>query len=504
MNKQKQKLVAQAKVVFIGLGILVAVSVVSGFRQGDLSFAAVISLLSSPVDRNDLNLGAIKVRAIVANHDDVSTLYGSDGAKFTAAKINEVNAALTELNKRVKESSYGKARLEWKTSGVHEVGSGICDHPTYGEKLNDLILRALEKEDKITPLEDYTYFLIVHPMPDCGDGEIWSQSGRGNFIPYIINGRTVHLRGMQVTTLSQYILFHELGHSLAYKPGTGISHPDYLNCPITTSGKVVEISITSNCVRLYEWYNDKIVPIYTIMSDKGGYNSDYNAIEKELIGWLSKYKIVTSTNGTYKLIPLEKTGLGKQAIKIPIRDTEYTAYVSFRQPNGYTYPNTIPEKPNGVIIEIVSSRGESFLVTDSTNRDAALVVGKSYRLGATGPYVRVDGILNNKATITISPKVSDQIIPPSSTVPTCSISSDKSSYVVGESIKLTWTSSGARDLRWRQDFSGIESLILSENDLGTSGTEIISASVIGNPVVTLDIDGVGGEGTCSKTINVTN
>src|SRR6185436_19280060 len=128
--------------------------------------------------------------------------------------------------------------------------------------------------------------------------------GRGQFAAYTVNGRTVHLRGIHISDLSDQYLFHEFGHSLAYQPGTGIGHPDYLNCPVTTSNGETKIALSSTCPHIFD-FNSGNTPIFTIMSTPN-ILSDYSSIEKEIAGWLTSPNIVTTTSGIYSLSSLEQ------------------------------------------------------------------------------------------------------------------------------------------------------------------------------------------------------
>lgn len=476
-------------------------------------------------DRN-LNLGVISVRAIVVNVDEVGDSYGSYGMKFSQSKLNDVEQALQKLNTFVKKSSYGQTKLQWTTSGVYELGKGVCDNPSYGEKVNDLIQRALVASDSQSQLTDYSYYLIVHPMPDCQDGESWSYEGAGQFKAYSLNGRTVHLRGIHISDLSEQYLFHEFGHTLAYKENTGIGHPDYLNCPVTTKNGETKISLTSTCPRIYN-YSTNELPVFSMMSSPSTL-ADFSSIEKEIIGWLSGSDIITTTSGTYTLSPLELNGSGPKALKVPIAGTNYIVYVSFRQPDVLAYPNYSNKKPKGVILDISNGSVGSFLVTNNSNKNSSLEVGVPYRIG-NGPVIKVNSISNNSASITVSTKATpsvntaiivepisqpssemqntnDDILPNTPVVvapiPTCSIKSNKSVYKFGDTITYSWTSQNATYASWYQDTSGKDHLWLPGDKLLTSGSQNVTANVVGNPSVTLLINNKNGSSSCSKTVSV--
>ena len=449
------------------------------------------------------NIGTITIRAIVANIDEVGNKYGSMGEKFTQSKLTETDSALQRLNTFVKQSAYGKAQLQWTTSGVYELGSGVCSHVAWSDKTDDLIQRALQAADSQTPLIDYSYYLIVHPMPDCQDGTSWSFEGRGNFKAYTINGRIVNLRGVRISDLSDEYLFHEFGHSLGYKPNSGIGHPDYLNCPVVTSNGETKISLSNNCPRVYDW-NNGVVPVYTMMSAKRGILSDYNAPEKETIGWLTGSNIVTTTAGKYTLSPIEQTGSSPKALRIPIAGitgsggTDYVVYVSFRQPVGYTYPSAPANKPNGVILDIAENNNISlnhFLTTNSTNMDAPLQIGVPYRIGTNGPVITLTGISNNLASITVS---SGTIVPPDPTLtPVISFSSSPTSVSSGQSSALSWKVTNANRCVL---FSGIT----QESVLVNGSKTVYPTQTTSYRLWCVNDPGTGKDGpSAEKTISVT-
>lgn len=352
------------------------------------------------IEDNNLNVGTLTIRAVVANIDETGNKYGSYGMKFTQTKLTEVDQALKKLKAFVDRSSYGKTNLQWTTSGIYELGSGVCNHALYGDKVNDLIQRALEKADAETPLQDYSYYIVVHPRPNCPDEVVWSFEGRGQFKAYTLNGRTLHLRGMHISDLSDQYLFHEFGHSLAYKENTGIGHPDYMNCPVITENGETKIAISNTCQHIYD-FNKNMTPIFSIMGTPSAL-SDYSAVEKEIAGWLTSSDIVTAKKGNYTLSPVEQSGPGPKALKIPIPGSDYIVYVSFREPNGYTYPATERSKPNGVIFDITNGSGISFLVTNNIEKDSPLQIGTPYRLGVNGPVVKVNEISENTASISVT------------------------------------------------------------------------------------------------------
>lgn len=447
---------------------------------------------------SNYNLGTMAARVIVANISETGNTYGSIGIPFTQSKLAEADQAMQRLNTFVQASSYGKAQLQWKTSGVYDLGSGVCNHSTYGEKVDDLRQRALAAADKENPLSDYSFYVIVHPTPDCSDGVQWSFEGKGTFTAYTLNGRVVHLRGIHISDLSDLYFFHEFGHMLGYQDGGGIGHPDYMNCPLNAgiNGDII-IPVASSCSHIFDFYSGK-TPVFDIMSTNSGILSDYSAPDKEIVGWLSGRDFQTATSGQYILTPLEQTGGQPKALKISVPGTTYTAYLSFRQPNGYTYPDAPANKPNGVILDVTNGSGsQSFLITNATNNNAPLVIGKTYRIGTNGPFVTVTGISNNRASITLSSNATISPIPPTLAIPTLTFNVTPSLISTGQSSTLSWSTTNTNRcvLQYGQN----------DENVAVSGSKVVSPSqTTPYRLICTNDSGTGKDGpSAEKTVTVT-
>jgi hypothetical protein len=84
----------------------------------------------------------------------------------------------------------------------------------------------------------------------------------------------------------------------------------------------------------------------------------------------------------------------------------------------------------------------------------------------------------------------------------CSITTDKTSYLLGETIKISWTSSNAKEVRFvpepEKDY-----LDITNRTRNSSGSMKVDASVIGNPVIVLRAtDAEGRSVDCSRTVNI--
>lgn len=84
--------------------------------------------------------------------------------------------------------------------------------------------------------------------------------------------------------------------------------------------------------------------------------------------------------------------------------------------------------------------------------------------------------------------------------PTCTLTTDKNSYVFGETVRLSWKSAGASYAAFQEDTSGKDYIKLPGDKLDTSGTHSLKANLKGNAPVTLKVYGAYGTGTCSVVI----
>lgn len=90
----------------------------------------------------------------------------------------------------------------------------------------------------------------------------------------------------------------------------------------------------------------------------------------------------------------------------------------------------------------------------------------------------------------------------SSHAPTCKLTSNKTTYKLGEIIEYYWTSQNANYAYWEQDTSGKDSLKLPGDKLFANGAQHVTANVVGNPRATLMVRGDNGTGSCVVVVNV--
>lgn len=90
----------------------------------------------------------------------------------------------------------------------------------------------------------------------------------------------------------------------------------------------------------------------------------------------------------------------------------------------------------------------------------------------------------------------------SSLDPSCTLTTNKSSYQYGEPIVFSWTSQNATYAAFQQDTFGRDNIWLPGDKLNASGSYSATASVIGNHTVTLLIYNYYSNNSCSVTIPV--
>ncbi|MDO8481941.1 MAG: peptidoglycan-binding domain-containing protein [bacterium] len=91
------------------------------------------------------------------------------------------------------------------------------------------------------------------------------------------------------------------------------------------------------------------------------------------------------------------------------------------------------------------------------------------------------------------------------TFPSCTITTDKSSYVLAEPIRVSWTSTNTAYISWLPDTSGKDNLQPGElsGKQPANGSFTIYANVYGNPFITFGAYGDNGQvATCRKIIPV--
>lgn len=182
-------------------------------------------------------------------------------------------------------------------------------------------------------------------------------------------------------------------------------------------------------------------------------------------------------------LDVDPTGYFGRATKKAVQD--------FQSANGITSLGNVGPYTRTKIKEISC--------TDSNTNTSANTPITSTQAVVTAPSATVNNTTTNYNTYT-APAVTQQY----TKMPSCTISTDKYSYNVGDKITFSYSSEGATYATWIKDASGKDNLYVPGDKLATSGIYTTTATVSGNPSVTLGVYGIGGYGTCSKVVPVSS
>src|SRR5205823_3821194 len=224
-------------------------------------------------------------------------------------------------------------------------------------------------------LSNYTRYVYLFPL-DNACGFAGASTVGGNPSQSWLNG-----------TLDPHVVDHEFGHSL------GLWHSHLLDCGtsaiICSNGTSVE-------------YGDQM----DVMGNVQTAYPDYNAFQKERLGWLNygaspSIQTVTSS-GTYTINPYEVGGSGPSALKI-LKSTDSTTgaktwyYLESRQAIGFdafltTWPYSSTENTTtGVLFHLgTDGDGNSSLLLNMTpaiptyNFEMSLPMGQSFADATAG------------------------------------------------------------------------------------------------------------------------
>ncbi len=242
-------------------------------------------------------------------------------------------------------------------------------------------------------------------------------------------------------TLDMHVVNHELGHAF------GLWHSHSLDCGTTaticSSGTVVD-------------YGDQLDTMGTPQTA----SPDYNAFQKERLGWLNyaaSPSIQTVTNsGNYTIYPYELAGPGPNALKV-LQSTNSTTgaktwyYLEARQPIGFDafLANSIyytQNEANGVLFHLgTDGDGNSSELIDMTPAtpisgawfDSSLVVGQSFSDSNAGVTFTPTAVSSSGATVQVTINGTSAC---TAANPTVSISPSQSQSVTsGTAINFTVT-----------------------------------------------------------------
>ncbi len=333
-------------------------------------------------------------------------------------------------NNYVLENSYGQTWLTGDVVGWYTIPVSVttCDMASIATDGQNAAVAAGVN------LSNYTRYIYAFPLDSaCGFGGA-SDVG-GNPSESWINGTT----GPGGTILNIEVIDHELGHAF------GLLHSHLYDCgtsaTICSSPFIVE-------------YGD----LLDTMGVPQTASPDYNAFQKERLGWLNygaspSIQTVT-TSGTYTINTYELGGSGPNALKIwkstdPTTGAKTWYYLEARQAVGFDAFLTNPiywtqNETTGVLFHVGTdgdgNTGDLLDMTPATPTyrawfDPSLVVGQSFQDPAAAVSFAPTVVSSSGATvqITFGPVCA-------AAAPTVSVSPSQSQYVIsGTSVNFTAT-----------------------------------------------------------------
>jgi hypothetical protein len=300
------------------------------------------------------------------------------------------NAFFTAANNFVTENSYGQTSLTGSVVGWYTIPDSVTTCNT-SQMATDANSAAAAAGVNLANYTRYVYFFAYDAA--CGFSGA-SQVG-GNPSQSWING-----------TVDPYVINHELGHAF------GLWHSHLFDC-----GTSATICSSPNIVE----YGDRM----DVMGTPQTAFPDYNAFQKERLGWLNygtSPSIQTITaSGTYTIYPYELTGPGPNALKV-LQSTNSTSgaktwyYLEARQAIGFDAFLTDPtyytqNETTGVLFHLgTDGDGNSSDLLDMTPAtptttgwwDMSLVAGQSFQDSTAGVTFTPTAVSSTGATVQIT------------------------------------------------------------------------------------------------------
>jgi hypothetical protein len=358
--------------------------------------------------------GAQSTLLIAVNFQD-NTLVSCD----TAAAWNEFSST---VNSFFAENSYGQTSVTGMAVGCYTIPESIttCD-------INAIATDAQRAAtaNGVT-LSNYTRYVYLFPL-DKACGFAGASDVGGNPSQSWLNG-----------TLDPHVVNHELGHAF------GLWHSHSLYCGTTST-------ICSNGT--IEEYGDQMDVMGTVQTAY----PDYNAFQKERLGWLnygaSPAIETVTTSGTYTINAYELGGSGPNALKVLQSINSTTGaktwyYLESRQATGFdafltTWPYSSTQNLTTGVLFHLGTDGNSSLMLNMTpatptyDFEMALPVGQSFSDPTAGVTFTPTAVSSTGATVQITMNGSSSC---TAANPSVSVSPSQSQYVTsGTAVNFTVT-----------------------------------------------------------------
>lgn len=162
------------------------------------------------------------------------------------------------------------------------------------------------------------------------------------------------------------------------------------------------------------------------------------------------------------------------------------------------------DSATSLVAELMATHGQvaGVSLTNTKNQKLILAQQKLYQIQIKALNDQITAL--TKLRDTIQAKLDAITTPVEEPAASCTLTTDAASYMLGDTITFSWTSKNATSIVFVPDTSGKETLAVPTGTQKLNGSTPITASVIGNPVITMKVTTKGGKtATCTKTIPIT-